>query len=262
MATDRSTDNPGLMEEARRDVSALATAVISSLSDKSDEAGQTIRNSVVKKLVEATLRDGSFDAETLVEELRDSRVNPDQMVDIYIPETARHLGVLWSQDLVGFAKVTIATARLQGLLTLLAPPWSARPNEPGDGVSTLMILRAQDNHTLGPHVATAQLRRMGASVRLMFGPDTQTVLRVLEEEHYDLIMFTCSRTDALAPIGRMVKRIRSGSKATPPIVLGGLVLDQTDRIKEKTGVDLVTNDVRVAFKLCDNKKAKPRSVAR
>ena len=261
MSTDNSSEDRGFDEESRPDISALASAVISVLNDKADVAAQTIRTSVVRKLVKAALRDGAFNAEMLLNDLKDSRVAPEQIVDIYIPEAARELGVMWSDDSIGFAKVTIATARLQGLLTLLAPPWSAKPTEQGDGVNTLLILLANDTHTLGPHVATAQLRRMGASVRLLFGPDASTVLNVLMDEHYDLVMFSCSRTDGLATVANMVKRIRAGLTVTPPIALGGLVLNLTDHVKQKTGVDLVTRDVKVAFKLCDKKRLTTRSVA-
>ncbi|MCC1492413.1 cobalamin B12-binding domain-containing protein [Cognatishimia sp. F0-27] len=261
MTTDNNTDERG-SEEGRPDISALASSVISFLSDKSDAGAKSIRGSVVRKLVTATLRDGAFNAEMLLEDLKDSRVAQDQIVDIYIPEAARELGVMWVEDVIGFAKVTIASARLQGLLTLLAPPWSARTAVNEDALNTLLILQANDSHTLGPHVATAQLRRMGASVRLLFGPDERTVLRVLDQDHYDLIMFSCSRTDALAPIAKMIKRIRTELEGTPPIALGGLVLELADRVKDRTGADLVTADVRVAFKLCDKKRHKPKSVAR
>jgi methylmalonyl-CoA mutase cobalamin-binding subunit len=262
MTTENSNDDRVSADDGRTDMSALATAVLSALGDKSDDGSSTIRASVVRKLVGSTLRDGAFNAEMLLNDLKDRRVSPEQVVDIYIPEAARELGLMWVDDAIGFAKVTIATARLQGLLTLLAPPWSARAIEPAEGMNTLLILQANDSHTLGPHVATAQLRRLGASVRLLFGPDPDTIARVLKEETFHLIMFSCSRTDALATIAKLVKRVRSEMNGTPPIALGGIVLNLTDRIKEKTGVDLVTSDVRVAFRLCDNKRLKPRSVAR
>ncbi len=262
MGNDNSTEERGLDLDARPEFSALASAVISALSDKPEDKAQSIRASVVRKLVKATLRTGAFNAEMLVAELQDNRVSSDQIVDIYIPEAARELGRMWCEDDIGFANVTIATARLQGLLTLLAPPWAANPSERGEGLSVLLVLQGNDSHTLGPHVATAQLRRMGASVRLLFGPTEATVLHTIEEEHYDLVMFCCSRTDTLATIARMVKRIRAGLPVPPALALGGIVLNLTDRVKEKTGVDLVTGDVRVAFKLCDKKRLKPRSVAR
>lgn len=262
MTDDNRVGECGPGAEARPDISALASSVLSSLSDKSDEAARTIRASVVRKMVKATLRDGTFDADVLLNDLNDNRLGPDQIVDVYIPEAARLVGEMWQEDTIGFAQVTIASARLQGLLTALAPPWAEAASDHLDTISTLLILDAHDTHTLGPHVATAQLRRMGATVRILFGPDHQTVSRVLAEDSFDMVMFSCSRPAALIGIARMVKRIRALSDDAPPIALGGLVLNLADKVKERTGVDLVTSDVQVAYKLCDRKRRKIRPMAR
>ena len=262
MPNDNSSDDRSLETDARASVSALASAVISVLSDRGEEAPASIRSGVVQKLVKASLRDGAFNAEKLLHDLADNRVENDQIVDIYVPEAARLLGELWTDDAIGFAKVTIGVARLQGLLTLLAPPWAARPSDASEGLNILFVLQSEDSHTLGPHVATAQLRRMGANVRLLFGPDSETLVKVLADDTYDLLLFSCSRTDALETVAKMVKRVRAGSGMAPPIALGGIVLNLTDRVKEKTGVDLVTGDVRVAFKLCERKRLKSKTVAR
>lgn len=261
MATDNSDDRM-VYEDVRPDVSALASTVISVLSEKGENDLQTIRNSVVQKLIDVALRPGSFNPEALLDELRDRRISPDQIVDIYIPQAAREMGNMWSEDVIGFAKVTIATARLQGLLTLLAPPWSAKPSEIAHGVNVLLVLQGNDSHTLGPHVATAQLRRMGASVRILFGASAETVLKTMSEERYDMVLFSGSRVDALASISKMVKRIRTGVLAPPPLVLGGLILNLADRVKEQTDVDLVTNDVKVALKLCEKKRSGSNHLAR
>ena len=65
-----------------------------------------------------------------------------------------------------------------------------------------------------------------------------------------------------ATIAQMIKRIRAEVAMAPPVALGGLVLDLTDRVKEKTGADLVTGDVKVACKLCEKRRQRHRSVAR
>jgi methanogenic corrinoid protein MtbC1 len=261
MANDHSDDRSSY-EVGRPDISALASTVISVLSDKSDEGVRTIRSSVVQRLIDAALLPGVFNAEDILNDLRDRRISPEQIVDIYIPQAAQEMGQMWSEDVIGFAKVTIATARLQGLLTLLAPPWSAKPSEPAYETNVLLLLQGNDSHTLGPHVATAQLRRMGASVRILFGAQESTVLRTVLDDSYDMILFSGSRTDSLASIAKLVKRVRTGVLTPPPMVLGGIVVTLADRVKEKTGVDLVTNDVKVALKLCDKKKLGNRSFAR
>lgn len=262
MANDNSSDDRGLEGDARPGVSALASTVLSVLNDRGDRDQVTLRQTLLRKLVAATLRDGPFNPEKLLHDLAEHHADNDQIVDIYVPAAARELGEMWNDDAIGFAKVTIASARLQSLLTLLAPPWASKTPERTEAINTLIVLQGSDSHTLGPHVATAQLRRLGASVRLLFGPDAETLIKVLSDDTYDLLLFSCSRTDTLESIAKMVKRIRTSGCETPPIALGGLVLELTDRVKEKSGVDLVTNDVRVAFKLCDRKRLKSRSMAR
>jgi methylmalonyl-CoA mutase cobalamin-binding subunit len=242
-------------------VSALASAAILSGNGASVDRGQGVRASVIRRLVSATLRPGAFSAEMLLAALADNRVAHDQIVDTYIPHAARHLGAMWCDDTIGFADVTIATARLQSLLTLLAPPCSTAPSDRTDAPAVLFVLQDSDTHTLGPHVAAAQLRRMGASVRLLFGPEDATVLRAMDADSYDLLMFSCARATALASIRETVRLVRGATGPDPFFVLGGIVLELTDRIGEKTGVDLVTRDVRAALRLSAGTTPKPGSVA-
>lgn len=260
MANDLTKDRI-LTERERPEVSVLASTVLSFLSDKGDEGAQTIRTSVVEKLVEAVLKPGTFDPEALLDSLRDRRINSEQVVDIYIPQAAHDLGQMWIDDTISFASVTIASARLQGLLTFLVPPWSAALSDIDYGPNVLLVLQGNDSHTLGPHVATAQLRRTGASVRILFGARDETVLRAVSEDDYDMVLFSGSRPDALASIAKLVIRIRKGISTPPSLVLGGIVLELEDHVKEKTDVDLVTNDVKIALKLCEKGKSKGRSSA-
>ena len=261
MAKDHSIEERARVGEPSPVVCALASAAMFSTNGASVDRGQSTRASVMRRLVTATLRPGAFKAEMLIAELAENRVSRDQIVDTYIPQAARHLGAMWSDDTIGFANVTIATARLQGLLTSLAPPWSATQSGRTDEPAILFMLQDSDTHTLGPHVAAAQLRRMGASVRLLFGPEDATVLGVLDAEAYDLVMFSCSRANALASVKETVRLIRGAAGPDPLFVLGGIVLELTDRIAEKTGVDLVTRDVRAALRLSACMTLKPGSVA-
>ncbi|MGY9045566.1 hypothetical protein P775_06100 [Puniceibacterium antarcticum] len=262
MTHDQLTHDRAIEETGRPDIACLASTVISVINDKSDEGSQTIRPSMLRKMVSDCLSKTGHDAELLLSNLRDNRLVPEQLIDIYIPEAARTLGLMWAEDEITFAQVTIATARLQGLLTLLAIPWFTRISDPEDQISILVSLQVDDTHTLGPHVAIAQLRRLGASVRVLFGADSQTVVQMLSEDTYDLLMFSCSDTGALATIATMVRQIRYLTPDCPPVALGGLVLDLTDRVKERTGADLVTSDVRVAYKLCEKKRPKLKTVAK
>ena len=258
---DQSTDRTMSDRSDRSDISVLATRVLSALSERGEETVRSVRASVVNRLVDETLRSAGYDAETLLSGLRAARVGPDQIIDSYIPEAARKLGAMWVDDEIGFARVSIASARLQGLLTLLAPAWATAPVPPGQELNLMMILQAGDTHTLGAHVAAAQLRRVGASVRILFAPQDDDVVRMLTEEPYHMVLFSCSRPNGLASIATTVTRIRSSSADAPPTVLGGPILDYADRVRDRTGVDLVTADVKAALKLCEKTRVKARSVA-
>ncbi len=261
MTHDQSSHDRAHEEAGRPDITSLASTVISVLNDKSDEMCRYVRASMLDRIVTTCLGPSGYDADLLITTLRENRLSPDQIMDLYIPEAARDLGQKWVTDEISFAQVTIATARLQGLLTLLTVPWYARPPEPENQMLVLMSLQANDTHTLGPHVAIAQLRRLGVSVRVLFGADGDAIARALADDSYDLVMFSCSDTDTLATISKIVTRIRSLVPDPPPIALGGLVLGLADRVKERTAVDLVTCDVRVAYKLCEKKRPKLKTVA-
>ncbi len=263
MTHDQLSHDDRIFEEVMRpDISALANTVISLLGDKTDEASRTVRASILRTLVTECLRPSNYDAEMLLSGLQENRLLPDDLVDVYIPEAARILGTMWIEDDISFAQVTIASARLQGLLALLAPQWNADPVGGNAPISVLLVLQAGAHHTLGAHVAAAQLRRLGAHVHLLFGADCERIERVVSSEEYDLIMFSCTNTDALETISQCVKRVRAVLATAPPIAVGGLILTLSDRIKERTQADLVTSDVKVAFRICDRKRSKAKIVAK
>ena len=255
MTKDTSNDRVS-SQENRPDISVLASTILSVIGDKGDEGAQTIRASIHQRLLDFALSPSTCDSEALLDEMRDQRIGSYQIIDTYIPQAAKEMGEMWSNDTIGFAQVTIGTARLQGLLTLLAPPWVTNPSDDANGLNVLFLLRTDDTHTLGPHVATAQMRRMGASVRIMFDASKRAVLEALSQEKYDLVLFSGSRPDAVASIAKIVKSITASLEVPPPLVLGGIVVALVSDVREKTKVDLVTNDVTVAFKLCEKNRSR------
>lgn len=251
MTDDDSSDDRNGPSGSAVDVSGLASAVISTLADKTDQPRRTIQAGTVRYLVRAVLRPGYFNAENVLREMRDNRLGHDQILDIYVPEAARVLGEMWAEDTISFAEVTIASSRLQGLLTQLAPPWSGDDTGSANHISVLLVLVAGSAHSLGPHVVAAQCRRTGASVRILFETSAREVTELVADRGYDLVLFSCARAEDLAPIAKIIKRLRGSATTVPPVVLGGQVLSQVDGLKEQTDVDLVTNDYRVALRLCD-----------
>jgi methanogenic corrinoid protein MtbC1 len=231
------------------------------LSDKSGDAESSPREAVITKVLQAVLTQGQFVGERLLEDLTEARVGRNEIVDSYIPACAKALGDLWDDDKIGFAQVTIAVSRLQSLLTIVAPPWNHDDRTGREAPNVMLLMLEGDTHTLGPHIATAQLRRLGASVQVRFGPTTEDLIDLLRYDRYDLMLFSCSRMQGLETIGKLVKRVRQEFDSVPPIVLGGSILNHTDHVKDITDVDLVTSDVKVAYRLCEKLRQMHKAAA-
>lgn len=241
--------NPANAQDDRPEISALAGAVVSMMRDTSQRKAERRLSEQSLWLAERTRAPGPFSSERCVAELLAVGLSATDIVDHCIPAAARDLGQLWCTDQLGFAEVTIASARLQGLLSLLAPPWATAPSDEEEP-AIVLVIPAGDTHTLGPHVVTAQFRRRNASVRLIFGPSASSLTRVLKDDPYDGVMFSCSRRSNLESIAEMITRIRSSLIPPPPIIIGGLVLELEEAQTRQAGADIVTNDAQVALEYC------------
>ena len=156
------------------------------------------------------------------------------------------MGQAWCEDCASFAEVTIAVARLQGMLQDL----ERRVPLPPPHASVAMVVLQDAHHTLGALVAAHQLRRIGVSVRLILGQDMPEIAQCIETAGFEAIFISATRHERLEALGRLVKYIRRRAKTAVPIVLGGTVLDQNLDIKRLTGVDHMCNDPKEAAKRC------------
>lgn len=258
MPTERSLER-GAETRDRPEVAALAREVISVLNERPGAKPRRLPEATVERLMRQALAPDGFDVETVLKGLLSDHLTPEGITDLCIPEVAARIGVHWTEDRLSFAQVSIASARLQSLVAQLSRQWPDESNTVD--VGALMVLQKGDTHTLGTHVAAAQLRRLGVSVRMLFGADENTLLRTLTEERHDLVLFSCSRAENLETIAGQAKRIKRGVPTPPPLVLGGIVLGLTDRVKERSGVDLVTNDVGAAVKFYEQDKRAERPTA-
>lgn len=241
--------NPANVQEDRPEISALASSVVSLMQTTSKRKSERHMKTLIDHLVSRVSMPGPFVAEKLVSELLADGLHVDDIIDDCIPAAAVVLGTMWCEDEMNFAQVTIGTARLQGLLSLLAQRWSPQPDNFAEP-AIVIVIPDGDTHTLGAHVITAQLRRLNASVRLMFGPSPATLLRVLRNDPFDGVFFACPREIKLSAIAEMITRIKSSLDAPPPIIVGGLALTSAQKDATETGADLVTGDARTAFQYC------------
>ena len=230
----------------RADIASLAGTVVSLLNGRLGTRVAKRESAATRYLLDAARAPGFCPAETLAR-LRAFPVLDSTLLDTCIPEAARQLGAFWLSDELGFAEVSIATSRLQAMVARMASePVPAMGG--GDETRTALLVQPPgETHTLGLHVAAAQLRRQGLSVRLLFGPDETLFIKALRQDPYDLIMFACPAPERLAFVTQLVSVLRNTRASTGLTVLGGAALDRQDNLTQLTGVDLVTNDIRAAL---------------
>lgn len=226
----------------------LASEALARVASRSAAARPRTRTEFVDLLIRAALAPDSGARTRLMSEFAAAGIRSTEIVDHYIPLAARKLGAGWSEDVTSFAEVTIGTSRLQAMVREVEDT-RARPM-PADTASILVVVGQECFHTLGALIVTAQLRRMGFSVRLSLGHSDVEVTAMLCDMPFDAVLLSASRSERLDLIGRMVDNIRAAVVPAPPIVLGGTILDQEIDVKSLTGVDHTSKDPKEALDMC------------
>lgn len=244
------TSRKGQRSETGRSVESLASKALMELARRRGARAKSVSERHLAALRHAVTDADPGERRIVVSKLRKSGVSLDELVDLYIPEVARQLGDEWCKDQTSFADVTIGAARLQGLLRELLEDMPLPPiARSASGVAVIVI--ADEFHTLGALVLTAQLRRLGVSVRLLLDTDPDDVMRVVGgDERYDAVLISASHVESLVHLARFIERIRMQTRRSLPVVVGGPVMGTGKDVKAATGADFATSDVVEALRLC------------
>lgn len=176
-----------------------------------------------------------------------SGVSVAQIRDVYVPAVARELGDEWCADQVSFADVTIGSARLQALLRDSALS-AEDPNGPADDIMVMVL--ADEYHTLGAMVLTGQLRRFGASVRLVLGRPAEEVRHIATDSDFDVVMVSVALSDDLGAVHQTITALRRATEGKVPLIVGGGIVEiGHDAVIRLTGADHVTSDPQEALRL-------------
>ena len=221
-------------------VDVLASQVISVLCDRQATTVAGARQFILDYLTRSVVDRVEFHASEVLDELRGHRLTPDSIIDVYVPHVAETLGRLWLTDEVDFARVTVASLRLQALLGEASSELVLRERSHPSALGALIVVPLGEQHFLGAHVVAAQLRRLGVAVSISFCEEDKDILAKLESHGPDMVLFSCARIEALEVIERTVKKIRRSVHPTPVLAVGGVLRGDVDGMRKKTKVDLVS----------------------
>lgn len=232
--------------------SIVAAEGLAEMAARIARPSATIDHGWVERLAEASTSSLPEAASNLIQEMKAKGLPDEEIADLYIPAVARQLGEDWCQDSVSFVDVSVGTARLQALLRQLGQTWSVDEADfdPGLAGWALVIIAQDVHHTLGAMVLCGQLRRLGLSVRLAIGSDSDDLAEIVTSHNFRAVMISASAGEDLAPLRRIVRELRKKARHSPSIIVGGTVLDQGKDIAGAIGADHQTSDVLEALALC------------
>ncbi|SFS19847.1 cobalamin B12-binding domain-containing protein [Yoonia litorea] len=181
-----------------------------------------------------------------------SGVPSEDIADFYVPFLARAYGDMWCADELTFGEVTIAVSRLQAVLRDLETDWPCADELRVSHATLLLVIPQDIFHTLGAFVLSGQLRRKGISVKMLLGGTSKTIADELSRSAFDAIFVSASQSDSLESLRLMIDAVKSAVEETPPIVVGGAILDaeKTQKVLEETRADYATGNAEEALDFC------------
>ena len=241
---------PDSVSQEDSSTQALASRVLYVMASRVTNSIERIDRAAARKLAKAVLEPAAMGPDELVALLADEGVAPGDITDLYIPYVARNLGEMWVEDTINFTDVTVATARLQGMLREVDGAWSGQTNPAFTAPTVLMIVPEGETHTLGVFVAAGQLRRAGASVQLCVGEADEAAMGMVEQNDYDMIMISFGHSAGIEALRRLIQNIRYSLHTNAPIVVGGPIVALEEDLMSLTRADMVTDRPTEALRLC------------
>ncbi len=230
-------------------VSYFASQVVSLLADRNAKTMSEPREALVTRLIAASQSGTKAAFSELLSEVKRARITLAALADVYIPLAARRMGEAWHNDQMSWMDVSIGVARLQSLLREIGTAWVAdQAGDTGHGI-VMFIVPDREQHTLGPMVATGQLRRYGVSVCLRIAPSVNELRSLMAARRFDGVMVSVSTRDKLESVAKTVQILRTMVTHPMPIIVGGAVQAKSEDIMSMTGADFSSNDVGAALEV-------------
>lgn len=194
-------------------------------AELSPEAIEAMRTQHVTALAHALADADSPLAETMVEDLLEAGVTVETLCADHLAPAARELGLWWETDEMPFAKVTLATARIQTILRLL--PGNKTPHAIKAGKGALFAAVPGEDHTLGVLMAADHFRRLGWDVGLLIGMDHAEARARIMDDDRPVLGLSCTSAQAVENLRRLVEDVRRRRPDLAIVLSGRIACDET-----------------------------------
>lgn len=231
----------------------LIESALKSLAENKTEPAPGNRAEWVVRLGNALMARSDQDYENVLAAMVANGVNAQELHQYYIPEASRFLGEKWVSDEASFVDVTAGASRLQAL-------FRDTPDYPGDGQvlnrsiplgdSILMVIPLFEQHSLGAFVAADGFRRHGLWVRMAIGMTDAELAELMNKSRFSLVGMSLATWNSVEKAAGLINYVQRNVDHTPPIVVGGRIVDDREKVEQRTGADFAVQSVREAVERC------------
>jgi methylmalonyl-CoA mutase cobalamin-binding domain/chain len=164
-----------------------------------------------------------------------------------ITPAARHLGVLWEQDLCDFSQVTCGLAMMHQMIYRLGYEAPAGPRDEGDSERVMLACAPGSQHFLGLTIVADFFRQAGAEVVLEISSSESELLRAVANEWFDVVGISVALEAQLTTLPELIQHVRASSgNPKVRVVLGGPIFLMQESTPQDLGADAIFTDAREA----------------
>lgn len=229
-----------------RDLASLALSAVAKDHGESDtvsSAMPTLPSPHVAAMARLMADDKSDEAEGLVADLLNSGVSVQDLCLSHFTPAARELGRLWACDRLPFTEVTMATARMQGMLRNL--PGNTTSSLPHPDRGALFAAVPGETHTLGVLMAADHFRRLNWDVSVLVGLDHTTLMHQILADDRPILGLSCAGSHSFSALTRVIDEVRD-RRPDVAIIVSGAVTQEAEALARLPECDGIVDDLETA----------------
>lgn len=208
---------------------------------------EVIDSSEVIAFAELSVKADSEAVADFVQALIAEGVSEEKIFTDLMAPAARHLGVLWEEDLCTFSDVAIGLMRMQQLTMRLGADFQQIRKTGNVGPRALFAPLPGSQHTLGILMVSDIFRREGWQVWMEFGGSEEAILAAVAKDWFSIAGLSIGSETEIPYLTSLVHKIRKAS-CNPDIrvLVGGPLLNVDPGITALVGADFGSSDARSA----------------
>ncbi len=190
-------------------------------ADGSSALAASVSDQEVQRFVEQIIDDSETTIAAAAAQWRSRGLAVETLYLELLGPSARHLGVMWEEDLCDFSTVTVALGRLQRLMREWSPAFGAEVDHPPHGRRALFVQPGDEQHSFGLSMVAEFFRRDGWDVLGGVGGAVTDPSAKVREEWVDIIGFSVGSDSRIPWLKETIRATRAAARNPDLVVLVG-----------------------------------------